>query len=150
MKGKFGHLSVFFALALMVIFPALSQAADPAVKEGMPQGDFAVWLVKSAYALQNQKQNSPVVAFAPGANADNAVRFLAELGFVPEGGWQKDSPLTKAQLASLLPNGDGSAASFDDLVAKVQEYFQGVFDQHNPQSSGAFNIQSSGTPSAVA
>ena len=150
MKRRFVTLTALvMTMALLISFPATNAKAE--LQEGMSQGDFALWLVKSVYALSNQRQYPPVDQFAPAANAENAIRFLSDpkMGLIPEGGWKKDDPMTAALLKSLLPNPDDPSlanASFSDLAGKLRDYLEMIFDQ---QHLGIFGIQNGGTPSVV-
>jgi hypothetical protein len=127
-----------FVLALLLGVPPSVQALDIELQEGMTQGDFAMWLVQAI----NAQSKLP-----PAAQAEDAIKFLTELGSIPEGGWQKDEPMTKELLASLLEDPEeGANLSWDDLVDEVRERIQEIFDE---RKLGVFRVLSA-TPSLPA
>lgn len=118
-----------FVLALFLAFPGISQAQDIELKEGMPQGDFAQWLIK---AIDAQSK------LPPAADAKDAMDYLTQLGSIPEGGWQKDETMTNELLASLLEDPEeGANLSWDELVDKVREHVQNIFDE---RKLGVFRV----------
>lgn len=144
-----------FVSALFLAFPNLIHAEIPELKEGMTQGDFALWMVQAIGALQK---------LPPGATAEEAIAFLGGepdprsgqpasglamgMGIIPEGGWQKDEPMTKELLAGLLEDPEeGANLSWEELVEKVQARIQKLFDERR---LGTFRAMSSGTPSLPA
>lgn len=138
MRRSIVTLGILFICALFIAVPTTVQA-QPELSEGMSQGDFALWLVKAIGAQAK---------IPPAATGEDAVKFLTSLGIIPEGGWQKDEPITNELLASLLDEGeDVSGLSFDQLVEKVRHHAQILF---NEQSLGVFRAQASGTASSPA
>lgn len=128
----FGMLFVF---ALLLTLSGSAQAED--LQQGMTQGDFSVWLIK---AINAQDKLPP--AFGP----EEAINFLTQLGSIPEGGWQKNEEMTTQALASLLENSDEvTGLSWDELVEKVREHIQNIFDN---RKLGVFRIHSP-TPADV-
>ena len=73
----------------------------------------------------------------PAAQGDDAIYFLTQLGSVPEGGWQRDEAMTKEALASLLDEEDAGSLSWDDLIEKVREHIQNVYDE---RKLGTFRV----------
>ena len=144
------YLGIAFTIALLLALPSLSQAEVVELKEGMTQGDFALWLVQAIGGLQK---------LPPGANGEEAIQFLSGapdlrsgqssgLGIIPDGGWQKDEPMTKELLASLLEDPEeGANLSWDDLVKKVTERIQKLFDE---RKLAVFRVMSANTPSLPA
>lgn len=129
---------LLFAFALLMTVPATSQA-QVELKEGMSQGDFALWLVNAIGAAGK---------LPPAATGEDAIAFLSGLGVIPEGGWQKDEAVSNELLASLLEDPDSATGlSFDELVEKVRTRVQQLFDE---KMLGLFRAQSSGTPSVPA
>ena len=125
-------LGILF-LGLFLALPANSHAQIE-LQEGMTQGNFALWMVNAIGAMSK---------LPPAATSEDAIKFLTGLGFVPEGGWQKGEPMTKEALASLLEEGeDVSNLSWDDLVQKVWNRIQAIFDERR---LGVFRAGSSGT-----
>ena len=123
-------------LACFISFSAVANAAIPDLKEDMTQGQFALWLVNAIGA-------SSKLSAAP--TEQEAIDFLKKLNIIPEDGWDKDTVITKAFLASLL--GDDSAANLDfkDLIAKVREYADSVFNDANMGIFRAFGSSASGS-----
>lgn len=125
-------LAVFvFALCFMVTSVAMAELA-----EGMPQGDFALWLVKAVGATYK---------LPPGARAQDAIAFLTKLGMVPQGDWQPDGKVTKEFLTSLLDLSANEKKTlmddpkgFDKLLAKVRDLLQSRFDDVR---QGVFRVQ---------
>ena len=115
----FKGILLFFLLS-MLITPGTLRAAAPT--EGMTQGDFALWLVKEVGALAK---------LSPAATGQEAIDFLKSLGLSPEEGWDANKPVTKKFLASLLGDPDAENLSFDDLVAKVRDFVQNLFNDPN-------------------
>ncbi len=126
-----------FAFGLFLAFPATSHA-QPELSEGMSQGDFALWLVKAIGAQSK---------LPPAAGSEDAIEFLTKLGVIPEGGWQKNEPISKELLASLLDDEGAENLSFEELVARVRVHVQNIY---NDKILGVFRAQSSGTPSVPA
>ena len=125
MRRYIMSLGIVFALGLFLTFPATLQAED--LKEGMSQGDFALWLVKAIGAQTK---------LPPAATGEDAVKFLTSLGVIPEGGWQKGDPLTKEVLASLLEKPEeGANLSFDDLVKEVLKRVTDKFQEINKKQA---------------
>lgn len=136
-----------FVTALLLALPNAAQAEIVELKEGMTQGDFALWMVQAIGALQK---------LPPGAKGEEAIQFLGGqpdprsgqstgLGIIPEGGWKKDEPITKELLATLLEKPEeGANLSWDDLVQKVTERIQKLFDN---RKLAVFRVMSSNTPS---
>lgn len=128
-----------FVLVLFLAFPTLVQAEGPAAPaEGMTQGQFALWLVKAIGAQSK---------IPPAAVAEDAIAFLTKLGLVPEGGWQKDAELTKEALASMVDDPNAANLSFNELVNKLRDQVQNLF---NEASLAVFPAQASGSGSAPA
>ena len=150
MRRNSVYLGVAVAIALLLAFPCLSQAAVVELKEGMTQGDFALWMVQAIGGLQK---------LPPGAQAEEAIQFLggvpdprsgqsSGLGIIPEGGWQKDEPMTTELLTSLLEDPkDGANLSWDDLVQKVTDRIKKLFDE---RKLVVFRVMSNNTPSLPA
>lgn len=138
MRGKIVSVSLVAWLAFFLVLPVTLQAAIE-LKEGMTQGDFALWIADAIGA----KSKLP-----PAADGKDAIDFLTKLGSIPEdAGWAKDEPTTKELLASLLEDPkEGADLSWDDLVKKVREQIQEVFDE---RKLGVFRVLSS-TPSLPA
>lgn len=137
MKGKIVSLGILFFLGLFLAVPLTSQA-EVELKEGMSQGDFALWIVKAIGAQTK---------LPPAATGEDAIKFLTSLGIIPEGGWQKDEALSNEALVSLSDDPEAANLSFDELVEKVRENVQNLF---NETALGVFRAQSSGTPSTPA
>ncbi len=118
MTRKTVAFGILFAFALLLTLPGSSQAAD--LKQGMTQGDFAAWLIK---AIGAESKLPP--AFGP----EDAITFLTQLGSIPEGGWKKNEEMTTQGLTSLLEKPEeGANLSWDDLVQKVYNHIQKIFD----------------------
>lgn len=155
MKKEIVSLGIFvFVLGLFLTLPATSQA-QVELKEGMTQGDFALWLVKAIGAQsldfltpgEVQQKQAPVnFLLNPAAGSEEAIEFLTQLGSIPEGGWKKDEEMTKAALADLLGDKDAANLSWDDLVKKVRDYIQSIFDE---RKLGTFRVLAP-TPSVPA
>lgn len=149
MKRNALCLGLSFVIALFLAFPSPSKAEIAELKEGMTQGDFALWMVQAIGALGK---------LPPGAKGDDAIKFLggnidprsgqsSGLGIIPEGGWQKDDPMTKELLTGLLEDPkDGAGLSWDDLVDKVRKRIQSIFDN---RKLGVFRVTAA-TPSLPA
>jgi hypothetical protein len=125
-------LVTLFAFAFI-----LNPLAHAELKEGMSQGEFAIWLVKAVGAMYK---------LPPGANAQDAVDFLTNLGLVPDGDWQVDGIVDKQFLISFLNLSQEEADAllkdpegFDKLLAKVRELLQSRFDDAR---QGVFRVQS--------
>ncbi len=128
MGRKTLSLSVFALLAFLFAYPITTQAVE--LKEGMTQGEFALWLVRAIGALQEPDPQHGIgikSKLPPGANADDAINFLTELAVVPKDGWKKDEPITKELLADLLGDPEAVNLDFSDSVKKVQEFVQTRF-----------------------
>lgn len=138
MRRQFVSLGILFVFAFFLFAPTALQAAEVELSDGMSQGDFAVWLVKAIGATSK---------LPPAATGEDAIAFLTGLGVIPEGGWQKDEPISNELLASLLGDSETGGLSFDELVQKVREHVQNIFDE---RQLGVFRVQSSGTGSAPA
>ena len=136
MRRQLVTLGILFVLGLFMTLPATSHA-EVELQEGMTQGDFALWLVKAIGADSK---------LPPASVAEDAVKFLTDLGVVPEGGWQKGEPMTKEALASLLEDEDAANSSWEELVEKVRDYVQALFDE---RQLGIFRQGSSATGSAA-
>lgn len=137
MRRQIVSMGLLTCLALFLALPATLHAAIE-LADGMSQGDFALWLVDAIGA----KSKLP-----PAADGQDAIDFLTKLGSIPEGGWQKKEPMTKELLSSLLEKPeDGANLNWDDLVKKVRERIQGLFDN---RKLGVFRVFSA-TPSAPA
>ena len=136
MKGKIALITVIFFAVFALIYPAVSQAE---LKEGMSQGEFAVWLVKEAGALAK---------LGPAATDQDAVDFLVSLGIAPKEGWNKNGTVDKAFLISLLGDdaGDTSNLSFEELVAKVRDYIQASISDRRLNSFRATSSASGSSP----
>jgi len=130
-------MGILLVFVLFLAAPATLQAQIE-LQDGMTQGDFALWLV-SAIGAQTK--------LPPAATGEDAIDFLTGLGVIPEGGWQKNEAVTNEMLASLLEDADAAGLSFDELVEKVREHVQQIFDE---RMLGVFRAQSSGTPSVPA
>ena len=129
-------LGVFLIFAICTALPGVLRAQD--LKEGMTQSDFALWLVKAIGAQSK---------LPPAAQGEDAIYFLTQLGSVPDGGWQKNDAITKEALSSLLEKPEeGTGLSFDDLVGKVRDRIQALFDK---RKLGVFRVLSA-TPSLPA
>lgn len=137
MRRQYVSLGILFFLGLFLALPATSQA-EIELKEGMTQGDFALWLVKAIGAQTK---------LSPAATGDDAIKFLTSLGIIPEGGWQDDEVITNEILAGLLDDPDTASSSFDELVEKVRQHVQDIFSE---TTLGVFRAQSSGSPTAPA
>lgn len=126
---------LLFVSALLLTFPISSFAQE--LKEGMTQGQFALWLVKAIGASSK---------LPPAPGPEDAIKFLTQLGSVPEGGWKKNEVMSKEALISLLEDPkDGEGLSWEELVTKVRDYIQKIFDKRR---LGVFRAQASGTASA--
>gem|GEM_PF-6356647 len=131
-RNTFKMISVFVVCLMMA---SVCFAAQPTV--GMNQGEFALWLVKAVGAMGK---------LPTGANAEDAFDFLADLGMVPQGGWQADGTVTKEFLASLLDLSEEEKNAllqdpdgFDKLLQKVYNLMQSRFDDVR---AGVFRVQS--------
>lgn len=128
MRKVIVSLGIFiFVLGLFITLPATSQA-QVELKEGMTQGDFALWLVQAIGAQAK---------LPPAAGADDAIYFVTQLGAVPETGWQKDEEMTSQALADLLGDEESANLSWDELVEKVRNHIQEIFDE---RKLGTFRI----------
>ena len=136
MKGKIALISVIFFAVFALMYPAISQAE---LKEGMSQGEFALWLVKEVGALSK---------LGPAATDQNAIDFLVSLGIAPKEGWDKNGTVDKDFLISLLGDeaGDLSNLSFDELVARVRDYIQNSLSDRALNSFRATSSASGSTP----
>lgn len=136
MKGKIALISVIFFAVFALMYPAVSQAE---LKEGMSQGEFALWLVKEVGALSK---------LGPAATDQNAIDFLVSLGIAPKEGWNKNGTVDKAFLISLLGDdaGDVSNLTFDELVARVRDYIQNAISDRALNSFRATSSASGSTP----
>ena len=129
MTRKTVAFGILFVFALLLTLPGSSQAQE--LKQGMTQGDFAVWLIK---AIGAESKLPP--AFGP----EDAINFLTQLGSIPEGGWKKNEEMSTEALASLLEKPEeGSNLSWDDLVQKVMDHIQKIFDN---KKLGVFRVLS--------
>ena len=138
MRGRIAPLALSLVFAFFLGFATTARAAESELKEGMSQGDFARWLIKAVGAEDR---------LPPAFIAEDAIKFLSELGVVPEGGWQKEQAVTKEFLQSLLDDEDKDKLSFEELVERVRSKVQNIF---NDKKLGVFRAQASGTPSAPA
>lgn len=133
MKRITVSLGIMFVLAFLLAVPTSVQALDIELKEGMTQGDFAIWLVKAIGA-----ENKPESKLPPAYGAEEAIKFLTDLGAAPEEGWQKGEEATKELLASLLEDPEeGANLSWDELVEKVRDRIQDIFDE---RKLGVFRV----------
>lgn len=140
MSGKAGKVMLSGLLLLMILFPAMSQAEELPVEEGVTtQGDFALWVVKEVGALSK---------LPPAATGQDAVDFLTSLGVVPEAGWKKDEAVTREFLLSLLAEEEAEELknlSLKELLAKIRDAIQtlisdrklGVFRAAGQSASGS-------------
>lgn len=127
-----------FVFGLFLALPTTSYAQKTELKEGMTQGDFAMWLV-SAIGAESK--------LPPAYGAEEAIKFLTDLGAIPEEGWQKGEEMTKELLTNLLEDPkEGANLSWDELVKKVRDHIQNIFDK---RKLGVFRVLSS-TPSLPA
>jgi hypothetical protein len=124
-------------VGLFIALPAATLQAQPELSENMSQGDFALWLIKAIGAQTN---------LPPAATSEDAIKFLVELGIVPEDGWQKDKPISTKFLAELMGKDESevSGMSFEELVEAVRSYVSAIFDETR---LGIFGAQASGTAS---
>lgn len=137
-RYPFMSTGVLFLLAFLFALPNVSHAQEVELEEGMTQGDFALWLVKAIGAQSK---------LPPAAQAEDAIKFLTELGSIPEEGWQKDEPMTAELLAGLLEDpGEGKDLSWEELVDEVRKQIQEIFDE---RKLGVFRVFSA-TPSVPA
>lgn len=129
MRRKSVTVGLVLVFAFLLVLPALSQAVE--LTQGMTQGDFALWLVKAIGAESK---------LPPAYGAEDAVNLLTQLGSIPEGGWQKNEEMTAGALAGLLENADEAGnLSWDELVEKVREHIQKIFDN---RQLGVFRVLS--------
>lgn len=121
MRSHTLSLGIFlFSGILLTSLPATLHAQIE-LKEGMTQGDFALWLVNAVGAMSK---------LPPAATSEDAINFLTQLGTVPEEGWQKNELLTNEVLASLLEDPEeGANLSFEELVDKVRARIQNIFEE---------------------
>lgn len=134
MNRKTVAVGLLFVLVSFLALP-LSSMAQVEFKEGMTQGDFALWLVEAIGAQTK---------LPPAATGEDAIAFLTQLGSIPEGGWQKDEAMSAEALASLLEKPEeGANLSFEELAGKVRDYVQKIF---NERKQGVFRVLSP-TPS---
>ena len=136
MKAKSFKWAVVLFIAIVIIAPFVGQAE---VTQDMTQGQFALWLVQAIGALDK---------LPPAATADDAVDFLLQLGVYPEGGWKKDEKISTEFLASLLGDDSLSSLSFEELLKRVLDHVQTLFNESHLGTFRAFASSSSG--SAVA
>ena len=109
------------------------------LKEGMTQGDFALWLVREAGAFRK---------LPPAAQGQDAIDFLVSLGVAPDAGWDVDDPVTKEFLASLLGDEeDVSALTFEEFVSKVRDFLR---SRLSDRRLGVFRAGSSASASSPA
>ena len=119
-----------FLVFLMFFGFAASTVARAEMKEGMPQGEFALELVKIAGVLNK---------LTPGATGQDAINFLTKVGVVPEKGWDAASPVTKEWLASFFPDDPTKAnLSFQALVDAIIAFVESSTDNTR---SGVFPVQ---------
>lgn len=132
---KFGRCRwvLILIVAAIMIAPA---AALADLSPDMSQGAFALWLVKAIGASGK---------LPPAATEQDAIDFLLKLGVYPEGGWDKDAPISTDFLASLLGE-DEPTGTFEELVDRVKDYVQGLFDS---SSLGVFRAAGSGSSGVV-
>lgn len=129
-----------FVVALMMfslLMPTIAKAATN--WQDMTQGQFALWLVKAIGAQSK---------ISAGAGEAEAIDFLRRLGVVPEDGWKEDEKITKKFLASLLGDAEAEKLSFEELVEKLRDHVENIF---NNSQLGIFRAFGSGaSASAVA
>ena len=101
---------LFFSGVYVPSSNALDQESIPA--EGITQGEFAIWLVEAAGAEGK---------LPPAALADDAIKFLTNLGFQPADGWNADKKLTRKELLQILGISESEAAdkTWAELVEMV-------------------------------
>jgi len=135
---KTNALKVGFAalLACFISLSSVATAAIPDLSENMTQGQFAIWLVNAIGA-------SDKLPAAP--SEEDAIDLLKKLNIIPTDGWSKNTVITKQFLASLL--GDESAANLDfkELIARIQEFADGRFEDANLGIFRAFGSSASGS-----
>ena len=130
-------LGILFIVGLfLVAAPALHAESGMPTKE-WSQGQFALWVVKAAGALSK---------LPPAATGADAVAFLTKLGLVPEGGWKKDEKIDEAFLSSLLGDEGSGNLNFDQLVTKVQERINSIYQSWSQGYFTATPAGSSTTP----
>jgi hypothetical protein len=130
-------------IAILFAYPVASQAVE--LKEGMTQGEFALWLVRAIGALQEPDPQHAIgikSKLPPGANADDAINFLTQLAVVPKGGWEKDDPVTKELFVDLVGDPEVANLDFNDGAEKVSDFIQMRFGGRPGRSY--FPIQSEG------
>lgn len=111
------NILLIAVMCLSLLTPTIAKAAMN--WQDMTQGQFALWLVKAIGAQSK---------LSAGAGETEAIDFLRRLGVVPEDGWMEDSKITKKFLIDLLGDGSSEKLSFDDLVQKLREHVQNIFD----------------------
>ncbi len=124
--------------AILACFISIStaSAAVPDLSENMTQGQFALWLVAAVGASDKLPAS---------ATEQDAIDFLTKLNIQPAEGWKKTEVITKAFLASLL--GDDSAASLDfsELIERVKNMVDGIFNDVHSGLFRAFSSSGSGS-----
>ena len=129
MRRHILSLGILFVVGVLFFSGPATLQAQVELKEGMTQSDFALWLVDAIGAMSK---------LPPAATGEDAIKFLSELGAAPDGGWKKDEPISNEVLASLLEKPEeGANLSFDDLVGKVRDRIQKIFDE---RKLGVFRV----------
>jgi len=123
-------------LACFISIASTANAAVPDLSEKMTQGQFALWLVAAVGASDK---------LPAAATEQDAIDFLTKLNVQPKEGWNKNEVITKAFLASLL--GDESAASLDfsELIQRIKDMVDSVFNDVNSGLFRAFSSSGSGS-----
>ena len=129
------------AFALFALFAMIAPFAGLAAKvtPDMTQGQFALWLVQAIGAMDK---------LPPAATADDAINFLLQLGVYPEGGWKKDSIINNEFLASLLGDDSLSSLSFEELIDRIVDQVEGLFNESHLGVFRGFASSSSGSAAA--
>ncbi len=129
MRRHMWSLGILLVGSLFLTMVPATLHAEIELKEGMSQGDFALWLVNAVGAMGKMSERYPA------ATGKDALDFLTSLGVAPEGGWGKsDEALTKEMLCGLMAEADQagcSGMSFDDVVAKVRDRVEEIFKNFN-------------------
>ena len=136
MKTNVFKIGLAAFLACIISISSTANAAIPDLSESMTQGQFALWLVNAIGA-------SSKLSAAP--SEQEAIDFLKKLNVIPKDGWDKSAVISKQFLASLLGDDSMGTLDFKDLIAKVRDLVDGLFDNANTGIFRAFGSSSSGS-----
>jgi len=126
----------FAAILACFISVSTATAAVPDLSEGMTQGQFAIWLVAAVGALDKLPAD---------ATEQDAIDFLTKLNVQPKEGWKKNEVITKVFLASLLGDETLQSLDFSELINRIKDRVNSVFNDVNAGIFRAFSSSASGS-----